>query len=416
MAPFRLFLSLGLGILALGGGFFILHTPAPTSEGQQPSFVEQVTQQVRGIAAGEPNPSAPRQDTSNETPSTGGVKTSSMGPKVYSYDELVTLADNKYANGNVPLGDYKYTTSGAKKGYVYLCNARKDNAGSMVDGPWIKGSTWNFLEKVSVSGSVSWPQAYFTQTISGLYRVLSGNGLPIDHTTGVFPVQSGTDAAKYDPNPNTISAQTLKENIPASPIYHDTPNCIGGEVGVMLTGVRLFNGFDAGLRDAPAHELQDSCDGHPQGSGQYHYHSLSACFKDTSVKTVLGFAYDGFPITGPKVAANKYLTTEDLDECHGITSEIVLDGKRTTTYHYVMTQDFPYSVSCFRGTSSFKPQGGGQPQGGGGQSSQPGGSPPAPPQEAISACSGKSPGAQCSVGGQVQGTCTTIGTYFACKP
>jgi len=60
------------------------------------------------------------------------------------------------------------------------------------------------------------------------------------------------------------------------------------------------------------------------------------------VRTVIGFALDGFPITGPMVAAH---------ECHGITSEIELDGKTVTMYHYVMTQDFPYSVSCFRGTA-----------------------------------------------------------------
>src|SRR6185369_301052 len=56
-----------------------------------------------------------------------------------------------------------------------------------------------------------------------------------------------------------------------------------------------------------------------------------------------------FPITGPLVAQGRYLTTDDLDECHGITSEIIQDEQKKTTYHYVMTQDFPYSVSCFRG-------------------------------------------------------------------
>jgi len=27
---------------------------------------------------------------------------------------------------------------------------------------------------------------------------------------------------------------------------------------------------------------------------------------------------------------------------------VKINGKKVTTYHYVMTQDFPYSVSCFR--------------------------------------------------------------------
>ena len=91
---------------------------------------------------------------------------------------------------------------------------------------------------------------------------------------------------------------------------------------------------------------------------------------------VIGYALDGFPITGPRVGDNNILTTSDLDVCHGITSTITLDGKKVTMYHYVMTQDFPYSVSCFRakaiqppglqagagsGTSAFPPANPGTP-------------------------------------------------------
>jgi hypothetical protein len=210
---------------------------------------------------------------------------------------------------------------------------------------------------------------------------------------------------------------------------------MGGEVGVMLSGVPLFNAFDAGLRDALAHELQDSCDGHPQGGGVYHYHSLSSCFSDTSIGKVLGYALDGFPITGAKVAEGKYLTTEDLDVCHGITSEIVIDGKKTVSYHYVMTRDFPYSVSCFRGkpSSLMVIQGGGmpRPQQTGAQPTgemppmlQPPGSsslPPAPPQEAIDACKGLAQGASCAVstpdGMTITGRCDTPpGQMLACIP
>lgn len=279
-------------------------------------------------------------------------------------DALLALADNTYANGTVPLGDYKYVTDAPKLGYIYLCNVRKDNPGSMVNGPWMHGDTWNFLEKISVEGSVTWSQAVFSNTVSGNNRVLSGNGLPINHPTGVFPVAKNSSAGAYDANPNRITAQSVADTVPTNPVYSDTPYCVGGEVGIMVTGVPLFNGFDAGLRDAAAHELQDACAGHPQGSGQYHYHSLSSCFKDISVKTVLGYALDGFPITGPMVANDKYLTTADLDVCHGITSEIEIDGVKKNTYHYVMTQDFPYSVSCFRAkptrTKPANPPSGGQ--------------------------------------------------------
>ncbi len=367
-------------------------------------------------------------DTPSEvaTVATATVNTSNTVSKGYSQAELLAMAGDKYANGSVPLGDYKYVTSAAKKGYVYLCNVHKDNPGSMVNGPWITGSTWNFKKKVTVDGAITWKQATFSNVISGAYRVMTGNDLPVGQTTGVFPVASSDDAHAYDPNPNTIKVQTQKNTLPATPVYSATPYCMGGEVGVMKNGVALFNGFDAGLRDAAAHEVQDSNDGHPQGSGEYHYHSLPAFLYNATVFTVIGFAYDGFPITGPVVTDGKYLTTDNLDECHGLTSTVTLDGKQVTTYHYVMTYDFPYSASCFRGKSSFVSSPNGAPQSGGAGATSASSAGPSsggtPPQEAITACTSKATNASCSfTGGQgetVSGTCKTPpgSSSSACVP
>ena len=342
---------------------------------------------------------------------------------ILSYDDLLSMAGNKYSDGNVPLGDGKYVTTGPKKGYIYLCGVPPMGQGAQSNGPWIHGNTWNFLEKLSVSGSVSWPNAIFSNTVSGNTRTLSGNGLP-SHTTGTFPISPSDTVSEYDGNPNSISVQSYSDTLPASPTYSDTPYCMRGEVGIMLTGVPLFDGFDAELRDAPAHEAQDTCNGHPQNTGEYHYHGISSCFKDINETTVLGYALDGFPITGPKVAADKYLTTDDLDECHGITSEIIEDGITKTTYHYVMTYDFPYSASCFRGKPvQYMVISGGQS----GQSGQPGTNQPgpnqpgSPPQEAINACNGKSSGSVCSFtsprGDVISGTCRIPpSSSLACVP
>jgi hypothetical protein len=359
----------------------------------------------------------------------GTSNPNSIGPKAYTQDELLAMAGDDYANGTVPLGDHKYVTTGPKKGYIYLCHANiNGNAGAGVDGPWIGQTTWNFKQKTQVSGSVSWPNATFSDLVQGATRVITGNDEPLTHTTGIYPIQSSDAAYQYDRNPNSIKAQNLKYSLPADPTYSDTPYCMGGEVGIMLTGVPLFNGFDEPLRDAPAHELQDSCSGHPQVSGEYHYHSLSSCMKDTSITTVLGYALDGFPITGPVVTPGKYLTTNDLDECHGLTSEIIENGKKVTTYHYVMTYDFPYSASCFRGKpSTTGPSGGMGGQNPGSQASQGTGTQQGgmqggtPPQAAIDACSGKTAGATCSfTGGRgetVSGTCgTPPGSSLACMP
>lgn len=273
---------------------------------------------------------------------------------------------NKYADGILPVGDGKYVTTAAKAGYIYACsgyihNIQTQNGGAGVRGPWFtNGNTqYDVNKKLHVQGSVMW-QASFSNSVSGATRAIISNDLP-NHPTGVFPISSHDPAYAYDRNPNSIKGQTFTYALAADPSYGD-PQCEGGQVGVMLTGVALFNGFDAGGRDAGAWEVQDSCDGHPEKEGVYHYHTLSSCIKDVSVKTVIGFALDGFPITGPQVNAGNILTTSDLDECHGLTSQIVLDGRNVTMYHYVMTQDFPYSVSCFRATPIQPPgQSGGVP-------------------------------------------------------
>jgi YHYH protein len=274
---------------------------------------------------------------------------------------------NKYANGLLPVGDSKYSTTSAKKGSLYVCsqyaqNLTSDKGGASTRGPWFTNNNtqYDINKKVHIHGSVSW-KGSFSNTVANGKRTITTNDLPLAHTTGTFPVSSSDPAYSYDRNPNTISAQSLTYNLAASPTY-GTPQCMGGEVGVMLTGVAIFNAFDAGGRDAGAWEVQDDCSGHPQSSGEYHYHTLSSCIQDVSVHTVIGFALDGFPITGPQVSSGNVLTTDDLDECHGISSQITLDGKQFTSYHYVMTQDFPYSVSCFRATPASPPgmQGGQQ--------------------------------------------------------
>ncbi|HSX16336.1 MAG TPA: YHYH protein [Candidatus Saccharimonadales bacterium] len=280
---------------------------------------------------------------------------------------------DKYADGLLPVGDGKYSTTAAKKGTVYACsqyatNLTSDKGGADTRGPWFvnNNTQYDVTKKVHVLGSVPW-QPSFSNTVNGGTRTITTNDLP-SHVTGVFPIASNDPAYTYDRNPNTISGQTLSYALSASPTYSATPNCMGGEVGVMLTGVALFNAFDAGGRDAGAWEVQDNCGGHPQSSGEYHYHTLSSCIKDISVKTVIGFALDGFPITGPQVGTGNILTTDDLDECHGLTSAITLDGKTVTTYHYVMTQDFPYSASCFRSKAANPP---GAQEGTSGQSQPP---------------------------------------------
>ncbi len=358
----------------------------------------------------------------NSTPASSSVSVKTTVSKTGSTNSSVeVLPSGSSWMSSVPLGDGKYVTDAPKKGYIYICHVGS-GGGAQGSPSWIHGSNWTPSEKVSVQGSVSWSQASYKMSVSGNTRTIVFNDLPTNHTTGIFPIQSSDPAYQYDRNPNSISAQSLSFSFPVSPTKLSSPQCIYGEVGIMNDGVMLFDGFDAENRDAVAHEVQDAYAGHPEKTGEYHHHGFESELKSEKVSEVVGFALDGFPITGPLLASGKYLTTGDLDECHGIKSTIILDGKSIYIYHYVLTQDFPYSVSCFKAVSNFKPGGSGQQstelnqtppsQTGQGGSSNP----PAPPQEAIDACQGKSQGASCTVGVSVSGMCTNIGAYFACKP
>lgn len=322
---------------------------------------------------------------------------------------------------SLPLGDGMYTILAPKAGYVYLCNVAPNGQGADGNPSWIQGNMWTPSEKAVVQGAVSWPNASFAMSVTGSERLISGNGLPTDHPAGTFPIQSSDPAYQFDANPNSIQARALALSFPVAPAQLTKPNCIYGQVGIMNDGVALYDGFDAEYRDALAHEVQDEWEGHPNAQGAYHNHGFETYFVKSSIDSVVGFAYDGFPITGSRLSSGNYLHTADLDECHGIMSQVMLDGKEMSTYHYVLTQDFPYSVSCFR-AASYEPHPG-APSVSAPSSPVPApaprvqdGAPPAPPQAAIDACNGIPSGSSCSLPNGSTGACAQIGPYFACKP
>jgi hypothetical protein len=275
------------------------------------------------------------------------------------------------------LGDGKYGTA-PRVGYVDSCQTSFFGGGAQANGPWIHGATWDSTKKLSVTGAVHW-HSRFSAKVSGARRILSGNGLP-SMPTGVFPIASSDPAYAYDRNPNTISGYTLEVSLPASPMLAASPTCVGGTVGMSTLGVPFYSSFDAAGRDAAAHELQDACGGHPQVSGQYHFHGLSPCWRDSvlSRKThLVGWALDGFGIYVEYGRNGKLLSDSDLDACHGRTSVVDWDGRSVRMYHYDATEDFPYLVGCYRGTpiTSATGLGIGGGGGGGGHAPPPGGGP-----------------------------------------
>jgi hypothetical protein len=255
----------------------------------------------------------------------------------------------------LPIGDDHVSTVGPAIGGLWACQAGNPNAGgAQADGPWLDtaAGTWDSTTKLAVEGSVIWEAADYTETVADGQRVLTTNDLPVEDPTGTFPISPDDPSYQYDRNPGTITAQSVSVTLPQLGTETTSPSCMSeGQVGMLRNGVFVFNSLDGRGDDAVAHESQDLCNGHPART-TYHYHNVPSCLraKATAPSMVVGFAYDGFPIVVERDATGALPTNADLDECHGRTSPVLLDGEVVNTYHYSATLEFPYFIGCYRGT------------------------------------------------------------------
>lgn len=178
-------------------------------------------------------------------------------------------------------------------------------------------------------------------TMSADAMIVESDGIPT-HKTGTFPNAT---------NPNRILKQQYRFFIPLRPVKAEktTPTPFG-PIGVALNGIPFYNPYNREGRDAvfgPFAEIFDSCCGHPDQAGRYHYHKYPVCvkspFKDPkgAHSPLIGYAFDGFALYGPNGTDGKLPT--DLDECNGHE-----DSERG--YHYHVTEKFPYLVGAYRGT------------------------------------------------------------------
>jgi YHYH protein len=312
-------------------------------------------------------PAATDQDgVLNDSTSVHSHDTSHGGTTGTTHDHSTTpTTASSGANGdatdptNLPLGDGKYSYDGPQRGYIYLDRETSridpnNAAGSSVNGPWIRSDgTYDSTSKVVVEGEVEWPsEAQVTLSPDGQTRTISTNDLP--GTSGVFPIASDSQAYQYDRNPNTIQVQNLSLDLPTNPTANaESTPLTGGAIGFVYADesktsmVALYAGVDEKGNDAVAHEVQDSNKGHPQQSGEYHFHSAPESLKDA--EGVIGYALDGFPIMGSMENGQK-VSNADLDENHGKMTTIQVDGKEVETYAYYATDEYPYTIGAFKGT------------------------------------------------------------------
>ena len=246
------------------------------------------------------------------------------------------------------------------------------------DRPWVDQETNTIIiSKIPfVNGSVCAnyydPEgSMFCITEDENYRYFKGNGLPTT-PMGMFPVQPGTRAYPwYKIAPGGIGYPSASEigvspynldiTVPKYPKYNQTPQPIDSLIiGVTLTGTVWHAEIAYASLDAWYNPISilpmDECFGHPY-SQQYHLHAFSwkclLCQKEKGPSPLLGYALDGYGIYGPYDKDGNIITNDQLDECHGLTSEVMWDGKLTNIYHYVLNNEYPYSIGAFRGDVDY---------------------------------------------------------------
>lgn len=179
------------------------------------------------------------------------------------------------------------------------------------------------------------------------FLLIDSQGYP-NHPTALFPNSW---------NPNSIEVQDFHFRLPLKPKLNDKITRLPmGPIGVALNGVVFFNPFEVGGMNAVEGYSEvwlDSCCGHPQQKGVYHYHKYPTCVKSPFVddgkqhSPIIGFAFDGFPIYGPYesegVMAKDLDDRQALDVCNGHSDKL-------RGYHYHVTPGkFPYIIGGYAG-------------------------------------------------------------------
>jgi len=227
--------------------------------------------------------------------------------------------------------------------------------------------------------------------VEGKYRYIAANGYPYK-SPGRFPNRN---------NPHSISKKNYQLKVPANPRKGRARSADGTPFGIALNGV-LFDPATAEFwqnnrRSGWNYEANskacklglDKHSAHVQPDGTYHYHGIPTGLLSSaggrSTPALIGYAADGFPIYGPYGYSNpkqksslKKLSSSfriksgtrpsgpggryngtftqdwayvagsgDLDQCNGRFA--VTPEYPNGTYHYVITESFPYIPRCWMG-------------------------------------------------------------------
>ena len=207
---------------------------------------------------------------------------------------------------------------------------------------------------------------------AGLYRIdkaflqmLDEQGYTFyDQDGNVFSVDNASSPPSVDHACINVTADTevtVTALIPITPVMADESTGLGtvAKVGIALAGAPIFADAPSVI-DRGHMPALDTCAGHIDPGGWYHYHGTSSdlstvythedvdaeCANHTQDPAALfGYAFDGIAIYGSTEADGA--VPSDLDECSGHVG--TLGESDVTAYHYHASNSFPNLPKCLKG-------------------------------------------------------------------
>jgi YHYH protein len=136
-------------------------------------------------------------------------------------------------------------------------------------------------------------------------------------------------------------------------------------IGISVNGVYLFGALEGGGGNAVdgSSGITVLCSGHPQPSGNWHYHNPSVACKEAATDELVGWALDGFPIYGA-TAGSKEDADAVLDECNGrdvddsygykyhVRTREQVDETLTDNAGPNNTENWKYFLGCYKGETA----------------------------------------------------------------
>ena len=142
------------------------------------------------------------------------------------------------------------------------------------------------------------------------------------------------------------------------PVLGTQPLTRDAALGVAVNGVPIYDytaGGEMSEADLAHHQAQhdtfqtgqlDVCGGHAGRGDDYHYHMAPVCMiaqmENAGPDSIIGWAFDGYPIYGDLNPDGSEIPDGALDVCNGQPDDVF-------GYRYHTSEDTPYIVQCLMG-------------------------------------------------------------------